>query len=139
MEKRMDRAGGIILLVVSCALADGSSNPLPDPLEAGWQGDRVCERLHEDEDQRILRCTFPPGVGHERHFHVKHVGYNLTGGRLQMTDAAGTRVIDIAAGDTFVSDGVDWHEAVNIGDTTLVYLVIEPKPVHPEDALPDQD
>ncbi len=38
---------------------------IPDPLEAGWKGKPVCEKIHEDKKQRILRCTFPPGVGHE--------------------------------------------------------------------------
>ena len=42
---------------------------LPDPVAAGWQGRSVCEVLREDVDVRIFRCVFPPGVGHERHFH----------------------------------------------------------------------
>jgi hypothetical protein len=33
---------------------------LPDPLAAGWKGEPVCEKLHEDEPLRILRCSFPP-------------------------------------------------------------------------------
>jgi len=114
--------------MVFIATVAGATEPgLPDPLEAGWKGHAVCERVHEDADMRILRCTFPPGVGHERHWHPKHVGYNITGGRLQITDEAGTRVIDIAPGDTFASEGVDWHEGLNVGDTTLIYLVIEPR------------
>jgi hypothetical protein len=63
-----------LLITLLAATTTRAQSRLPDPLEAGWQGKAVCEHLHEDEDQRILRCTFPPGVGHERHFHVKHVG-----------------------------------------------------------------
>ena len=33
---------------------------LPDPLRAGWQGVPVCEQIHETQQLRILRCTFPP-------------------------------------------------------------------------------
>jgi quercetin dioxygenase-like cupin family protein len=100
---------------------------LPDPLEAGWNGESVCEKLHEDSDHRILRCTFPPSVGHERHFHGRHFGYAASGGRLRITDAVGTREADVPAGSSSASEGVAWHEVVNIGDSTFVYLLIEPK------------
>jgi quercetin dioxygenase-like cupin family protein len=113
-----------ILLVSASAL----SGELPDPLAAGWEGEPVCEKLHEDDRLRILRCTFPPGVGHEKHFHPRHVGYTLSGGRMQVTDANGTRVQDVPSGYTFSNpDGIPWHEALNVGDTTASYLMIEPK------------
>ncbi len=120
-----------IALIVGAAgffAAGAAMQPdLPDPLEAGWKGAPVCERLHEDADQRILRCSFPPSVGHERHYHGRHFGYALSGGRMQITDASGTRVVDLATGSSYVSDGVEWHEVLNVGDTTVVYLIVEPK------------
>ncbi len=100
---------------------------LPDPLQAGWNGASVCEKLHEDATQRILRCTFPPDVGHERHYHERHFGYAISGGRMRITSAEGTREVDLATGSSFASDGVDWHEVVNVGDTTVTYLIVEPK------------
>lgn len=100
---------------------------LPDPVEAGWHGASICEVLHDDVEQRVLRCTFPPSVGHERHYHDRHFGYVLAGGRMQIKDKTGTRVVELAAGDHFTSDGVDWHEVVNIGDSTSIYLITEPK------------
>jgi mannose-6-phosphate isomerase-like protein (cupin superfamily) len=100
---------------------------LPDPLAAGWRGTPVCEKLHEDSDQRILRCSFPPSVGHERHFHDRHFGYAISGGRMRITDANGVREVDLATGSSFVSPGVAWHEVVNVGETTVVYLIVEPK------------
>ena len=103
------------------------STPLPDPLAAGWQGRKVCEKLHEDANQRVLRCTFPPGVGHERHYHPRHFGYALSGGRMRITDHKGTREVDIAAGSSFTSDGVAWHEVLNVGDTQVQYLMVEPR------------
>ena len=99
---------------------------LPDPLAAGWNGAPVCELLHEDSKQRVLRCTFPPGVGHERHFHRPHFGYTIVGGRMRITDASGVREVDAVTGSSFSSDGVAWHEVVNIGDTTSVFLIVEP-------------
>jgi len=101
--------------------------PLPDPLQAGWNGASVCEKLHEDADQRVLRCTFPPDVGHERHFHPPHFGYAIAGGRVRIADGRGVRELDLATGSSYHSDGVDWHEVLNIGGTTVVYLIVEPK------------
>lgn len=106
--------------------ATAESSALPDPLEAGWQGEPVCEKLHEDLKHRILRCTFPPGVGHERHHHRAHFGYAVAGGRMSITDASGTREVVLTTGSSFASDGLEWHEVMNVGDTTVVYLMVEP-------------
>lgn len=103
------------------------ANELADPLAAGWQGEKVCERLHEDHQQRILRCTFAPGVGHERHFHNPHFGYALSGGKMRLTSANGIREITLKTGSSYTSNGVEWHEVLNIGETTVVYLIVEPK------------
>jgi mannose-6-phosphate isomerase-like protein (cupin superfamily) len=100
---------------------------LPDPLAAGWNGTPVCELLHEDSDQRILRCEFEPGVGHERHFHDPHFGYTISGGRMQITDGNGIREVDVPAGSSFTSPGVVWHEVINIGNSTTAFLIVEPK------------
>ncbi|CAK9042073.1 UPF0051 protein slr0074 [Durusdinium trenchii] len=81
----------------------------------GWKGEQVCELLQETEQLRVLRCTFPPGVGHERHYHTAHFGYVIEGGLMRITDGGGTREQEFAAGVTWTSDGVEWHEALNIG------------------------
>lgn len=101
--------------------------PLPDPLAAGWRGRPTCEKLREDDVMRVLRCTFPPGAGHERHFHARHFGYALSGGKARITDARGVRDVDLDTGSSFASDGVAWHEMLNVGSTTIQYLIIEPK------------
>lgn len=103
------------------------AHDLPDPLAAGWKGVPVCERLHEDETQRVLRCTFPPGIGHERHYHRPHFGYALSGGRMRLTDATGTREAALVAGSSFTSAGTAWHQVLNVGETTVQYLIVEPK------------
>ena len=119
-----------LAMALACAapvLANGDDGELPDPLAAGWRGEPVCENLHEDADHRVLRCTFPPGVGHERHFHPRHFGYAIAGGRVRITDARGEREVSLETGSSFSSDGVAWHEIENIGDSTIVYLIIEPR------------
>jgi quercetin dioxygenase-like cupin family protein len=112
------------LLVRAAAPSPG---PLPDPLQAGWKGKPVCERLLEDDQKRVLRCTFPPGGGHDRHAHVPHFGYALSGGRMRITDTNGVREAVLATGSTFTSTGIPWHEVVNVGDTTVQYLIVESK------------
>jgi quercetin dioxygenase-like cupin family protein len=78
--------------------------------------------LDEYEQVRILRCTFPPGVGHGRHSHsTGDFGYVLSGGKMQVTNAKGTEVVEDRVGDHWVSGPIEWHEAVNVGDTTLSY------------------
>ena len=101
--------------------------PLPDPLAAGWQGKPVCEKLREDERLRVLRCTFAPGTGHERHFHARHFGYALSGGRAEIKDPRGIREVDLATGSHFTSEVVEWHEMRNVGSTVIQYLIVEPK------------
>lgn len=100
---------------------------LLDPVAAGWQGVPVCKTLSETPDMRVFRCTFPPGVGHERHFHSRHFGYALSGGRMRIIDANGIREVDLQTGTYFSSDGIAWHEVLNIGETVVSYLMIEPQ------------
>ncbi|MEO8501402.1 MAG: lipocalin-like domain-containing protein, partial [Vicinamibacteria bacterium] len=71
--------------------------------------------------------TFPPGVGHERHYHRPHFGYALSGGRVRITDASGVRESVPVTGSIFTSAGVAWHEVLNIGETTVQYLIVESK------------
>ncbi len=123
------RTARLMILGTSFAVVGACATPsaLPDPLEAGWKGAPVCEQLEESSDQRILRCTFAPSVGHERHFHNRHFGYAIAGGRMRITDSSGTREVELATGSSYTSDGVAWHEVVNIGSSTTVFLIIEPK------------
>lgn len=100
---------------------------LPTAFDAGWQGQEVCEQLFENDEMRVGRCTFPPGIGHERHFHPPHWGYILQGSTMRITDADGTEERILESGVSWWSDGVEWHEAVNIRTETGVYLIIEPK------------
>ena len=113
----------IILFITSCK----PKQALPDPLEAGWKNQPVCEVLEDNAKQRILKCTFPPGVGHEKHYHNPHFGYTLKGSKFRITDQNGTKEIIVPTGSTFSKDKITWHEVLNIGDSTAVFLIIEPK------------
>lgn len=127
MMLRMSGVGLFLLAALpgTAVPANASDEPLPSALEAGWEGKRVCTLEHQAETHRVLRCTFPPGVGHERHYHPAHYGYAISGGAMQITDAKGIRTATLATGSDYASDGVDWHEVVNTGDTTVTYLIVE--------------
>jgi hypothetical protein len=66
-------------------------------------------------------------MGHERHYHKPHYGYAISGSRFQLKDTTGIKEVDISSGTGFSSQGTKWHEALNVGDSTAVFLIIEPK------------
>jgi beta-alanine degradation protein BauB len=116
------------VLLAACATASAQTAPLPMALCAGWEGERVCERLHEDAEIRVLRCTFPPGVGHEPHYHPPHVGYILSGESvMRTTSESGVREQALRAGGSWSSDVEVRHEALNIGEQAMTYLIVEKK------------
>ena len=100
---------------------------MPDPLEAGWNNQAVCEVMEDKPNLRVLRCTFPPGVGHEKHYHNPHFGYTLAGSKFRITDEKGTKEVNVPTGTSFSKDSVTWHEVLNIGKDTAVFLIIEGK------------
>ena len=105
----------------------GPQNDLPHAFEAGWKGEATCTVLHEDAFNRIGRCVFPPGVGHERHYHNPHFGYTLEGSTLEIRGSDGVRTVRTRAGGTWATDEVTVHEALNVGDTPTSYLIVEPR------------
>jgi len=46
---------------------------------------------------------------------------------MRITDAEGTREVDVPADSSFKSDGIEWHQVINVGDTTGVFLIVEAK------------
>ncbi|GAB4236370.1 MAG: hypothetical protein Tsb0034_10980 [Ekhidna sp.] len=112
-------------LLIGCSTTNQST--LPDALEAGWKGVSVCEVLEENDKMRTLKCTFPPGLGHEKHSHAPHFGYTLAGSTFRITDEDGTREVNVPTGYDFYNAEVVVHEVQNIGSDTAVFLIIEPK------------
>ncbi len=123
----MNRLLIVFLIVFGACTSKPQLPDLPDPHEAGWKGQQICEVIFENDRQRILRCTFPPGVGHEEHYHQPHFGYTVKGSRFRMTSDEGVREVDVPSGSHFHKDEISTHEVLNIGDSTAVFLIIEAK------------
>lgn len=45
---------------------------------------------------------------------------------MRIVDKNGTRELDLPTGSSYSSEGVPWHEILNIGDSTVIYLIAEP-------------
>lgn len=113
-----------LLILTSC---ERNKQQLPDPLEAGWEGHSVCEVMEDNDELRVLKCTFPPNVGHEMHYHNPHFGYTLVGSKFKIKDSSGTREVNVPTGYSFSKDTISTHEVLNIGDSTAVFLIMEYK------------
>ena len=115
-----------LVLQAHTAAADNPPE-LPHAFDAGWEGQKTCEILFEDDSARVGRCVFPPGIGHEKHYHNPHFGYVLEGGALRIVDSTGEREVTTQAGGDWSTTTITVHEAMNIGETTTSYLIMEPK------------
>jgi quercetin dioxygenase-like cupin family protein len=130
----MNIACKIVLAVVALgppAILGGvnvaSAEDVPDALSVEWQGKKPCEKLFEDAQVRVARCTFPPGAVHVCHSHPGYLSYVVSGGQGQVQDEKGTRKIDVIAGALFDAPPIPWHEFANVGDTTIQFVVVEKK------------
>ena len=115
-----------LTLQVHTAVADNPPD-LPNAFDAGWEGQETCELLFEDDSVRVGRCVFPAGIGHEKHYHNPHFGYVLEGGVLRIVDSNGERKVTTQTGGDWSTTTITVHEALNIGETTTSYLIMEPK------------
>jgi quercetin dioxygenase-like cupin family protein len=115
---------GLSMLLAPLA---ASGENVPDAFSVEWQGKHPCEKLYEDAQIRIGRCTFPPGSVHLCHSHPGAWGYVLSGAKVQTRDERGTRQGEAKTGDYRDGAPIPWHEATNIGDTTFSVLIVEKK------------
>lgn len=127
ISKRLNSIRLVLICICIASFSCDKKSTLPDPLEAGWKGKKVCKVLEENTSIRVLECAFPPGVGHEKHFHPEHFGYTLAGSTFRITDDTGTREVSVPTGSNFYNKTIEWHEVQNIGDNTAVFLIVEPK------------
>ena len=46
---------------------------------------------------------------------------------MRITSESGIREMTLKTGSYFFSEGIAWHKGLNVGETTVSYLMIEPK------------
>ncbi len=124
----------VTVLAVFLAAPAPRADEIPDALSVEWNGHHPCEKLDEDDNIRVLRCTFEPGDVHVRHWHPAVFGCALKSGHGQTVDSKGTREIEAKDGECYISPPVPWHEFTNIGDTTIQYIIVEKKYLPPRTA-----
>ena len=117
--------GGALVAFIS--LTQVCAQDVPDALTVEWNGKKPCERLFEDDKIRVLRCTFGPTEVHVRHQHPPNLVYTLSGGKVRVEDARGSRDAESKTDNFSINDKPTVHEVANVGDTTLQYLLIELK------------
>jgi beta-alanine degradation protein BauB len=123
----------VIALAVFLAAPATRADEIPDALSVQWKGHHPCEKLDEDANIRVLRCTFEPRDVHVRHWHPAVFGCALKGGRGQVVDSKGTREFEAKDGECYTSPPVPWHEFTNVGVTTIQYIIVEKKYLPPPD------
>ena len=115
----------VVTLVATLSVAQAAD--VPDALSVEWQGKPPCEKLFEDAQVRVARCTFPPGAMHVCHSHPSYLSYVVSGGQAQIQDEKGVRKVNVVAGALADVPPTPWHELTNVGDTTLQFVVVEKK------------
>lgn len=127
-EDRMKRSVSLFavaaLLVCSSAFA-AETKTYPGPQEAA---PNIYKMLLDNDKVRISEITFKPGDKAAMHTHpYPHAVYIIEGGQLTITKLDGTStVVDAKPGDVMWM-GVETHEGVNTGTTTLRGTVTEIK------------
>src|SRR6478736_9824364 len=112
-----------LLAAPSAVMADD----VPDALSVEWKGKHPCEKLFEDAQVRVARCTFPPGAMHVCQSHPSYLSFVVSGGQAQIQDEKGVRKVNVVAGALADVPPIPWHELTNVGDTTLQFVVVEKK------------
>ena len=124
----------VFAISISAAALAAKAAEVPDALSVEWQGKHPCEKLFEDAQVRVARCTFPPGTVHVCHSHPSYLFFAISGGQAQVQDEKGIRKIEVVAGAFANVPPIPWHEFTNIGDTTIQGFIVEKKYESPPSA-----
>jgi len=110
---------GIILLLSSTVYAQ-------DPMEAA---PNVYKKVILDNEKvRVFEVEFAPGEVAPWHFLAEHVGYVISGGKMEMTEKGKEpMVMDINEGEAMYMPAIT-HMVKNVGTTTVKMIVTEMKP-----------
>ena len=98
-------------------------------------GPTIYKQTLDNERVRVFEVTFKKGAEVAMHAHPDHVAYIVSGGKLELTLADGTKnVIDAKPGETFFLPA-QAHSAKNVGKGTIRVIVTELKDAAPSGTL----
>ena len=97
-------------VALAATLSVAQAADVPDALSVEWQGNHPCEKLFEDAQVLVARCTFPPGAMHVCHSHPSYLSYVVSGGQAQIQDEKGVRKVNVVAGALADVPPTPWHE-----------------------------
>ena len=100
-------------VALAATLSVAQAGNVPDALSVEWQGNHPCEKLFEDAQVRVARCTFPPGAMHVCHSHPSYLSYVVSDGQAQIRDEKGVRKVNAVAGALADVPPTPWHELTN--------------------------
>lgn len=84
--------------------------------------------LLENDQVRVLQYTLLPGARDHWHTHPPRVGYVLSGAKIRVTEADGTkRDYEEKTGDNYWGEFSPLHDTYNFGTTPYVALLVEVK------------
>src|SRR5215813_10466654 len=110
---------GMTVLVAPFAVM---AEDVPDALSVEWQGQKPCEKLFEDDQVRISRCSFPPGATHVCHSHPAYLFYVLSGVEIEAIEAKEMRSGARAKRPAFTEERVPCGAVTAPGGNSVQWL-----------------
>jgi quercetin dioxygenase-like cupin family protein len=113
-----------VLLPLLCAAFSFSAAAQNDILQVAPNSNKL---VLDDSHVRVIEGSLKPGEKTVMHHHPDHMIYFISGGTVRFTMKDGsTKETTAKDGEARWNEAVD-HQTENIGNTTVKYLIVEPK------------
>ncbi|MDQ3142157.1 MAG: cupin domain-containing protein [Bacteroidota bacterium] len=114
----------LLLFTIGLYLVSSLSNSA-QAQEAGTAAKNIYKLLADTLGVKMYEIVFKPGDVAPFHTHPDHCIYVLEGGKLEVTDVSGTKIILDGKPGMAMIGGPESHSAVNIGKTKFRAIVVE--------------
>jgi quercetin dioxygenase-like cupin family protein len=131
--ERLGFAAAALILLAATAAQSAPPVAEPPPANTGPVDGLVSspanfKLLLENDHVRVLQYTLPSGALDHWHTHPPRVGYVLSGAKIRVTEADGSRQdYDEKTGETYWADFSALHDTLNLDTKPYVALLIEVK------------
>ena len=130
MASVLRRASGLAALVALSFLLSARAQ---DVVKVAGEHNKI---LMEDQDVRVIQNTLAPGEKDALHTHPHGWYYVVKPGKMKVIFADGTEAIwEAKEGEGGWIKARAAHTSENVGDTTLVYVLVEVKSAEKRDPL----